>query len=147
MLTLPQKSIGPVAIFWVKFRRFWAIFSKSTQNSEMLYTSLESPNIQHSESLSIKGVALSKKLSRPFKWNSNFFHSKRRGGFVKRATPFIDKDSESWITRLSNEVYNLSVAQVVREITAIEVWILIFFTIYLVKQAFFRSFNYDEWYL
>ena len=119
--TLPQKSIGPVAIFWVKFRRFWAIFSKSTQNSEMLYTSLESPNIQHSESLSIKGVALSKKLSHPFEWNSNFFHSKRRGGFVERATPFVDKDSETWIIGLSNEVYNLSVVHVVREITAIEV--------------------------
>ena len=38
-----------------------------------------------------------------------------------RATPFVNKDSKSWISGLSNEVYNFSVAQVVLEITAVKV--------------------------
>ena len=38
-----------------------------------------------------------------------------------RATPFVNKDSISWISGLSNEVYNFSVAQVVLEITAVKV--------------------------
>ena len=50
--TLGQFNIRTVAIFRLKFRRFLVIFSKITQFSEMLYTSLESPNIQLSETLS-----------------------------------------------------------------------------------------------
>ena len=53
LLTVGQFNIRTVAIFRLKFRRFLVIFSKITQFSEMLYTSLESPNIQLSETLSI----------------------------------------------------------------------------------------------
>ena len=49
------------------------------------------------------------------------FHSSDSGCFVGRATPHIDKDSERWISGLSNEVYNFSVAQVALEITGIKV--------------------------
>ena len=52
LLTVGQFNIRTVAIFRLKFRRFLVIFSKITQFSEMLYTSLESPNIQLSETLS-----------------------------------------------------------------------------------------------
>ena len=52
LLTVGQFNIRTVAIFRLKFRRFLVIFSKTTQFSEMLYTSLESPNIQLSETLS-----------------------------------------------------------------------------------------------
>ena len=52
LLTVGQFNIRTVAIFRLKFRRFLVIFSKITQLSEMLYTSLESPNIQLSETLS-----------------------------------------------------------------------------------------------
>ena len=50
--TLGQFDIRTVAIFRLKFRRFLVIFSKITQFSEMLYTSLESPNIQLLENVS-----------------------------------------------------------------------------------------------
>ena len=54
-----------------------------------------------------------------------------------RATPFVNKDSKSWISGLSNELYNFSVVQVVLDIRAIKVLIFIFFAIYLVNRAFF----------
>ena len=54
-----------------------------------------------------------------------------------RATTFVNKDSKSWISGLSNEVYNFSVAFVVLDIRAIKVLIFIFFAIYLVNRAFF----------
>ena len=38
-----------------------------------------------------------------------------------RTTPFVDKDSKSWSSGLSNEVYNFFVAHVVLEITAVKV--------------------------
>ena len=44
--TLPLENIRPIAIFRCKIRRFFAIFSKTTQDTETLYTSFESSNIQ-----------------------------------------------------------------------------------------------------
>ena len=49
------------------------------------------------------------------------FHSKGRDGFDGRATPLVDRVSESCISGLSKDVYNFSVAQVFREITAVKV--------------------------
>ena len=63
------------------------------------------------------------------------------------ATPFILLTPSSWISGLSNEVYDFSVVHVVLDIRAIKVLILIFFVIYLVNRAFFRSFNFDACYL
>ena len=49
------------------------------------------------------------------------FHSKGRDRFDGRATPLVDRVSESCISGLSKDVYNFSVAQVFREITAVKV--------------------------
>ena len=57
IITLGQFNIRTVAIFRLKFRRFLVIFSKITQFSEMLYTLLESPNMQLHIELIKKGVA------------------------------------------------------------------------------------------
>jgi hypothetical protein len=46
------------------------------------------------------------------------FHSKGRGRFFRRATPLVDRDSESCISGLSKELYSCSVAQVALELTA-----------------------------
>ena len=67
------------------------------------------------------GRGSSIKAAKPILMNSIEFHSNGRHAFVWKATPYIFKVPKSWILGLSNEVYNLSVAQVVREITAIEV--------------------------
>ena len=44
-----------------------------------------------------------------------------KGRFDGRATPLVDRVSESCISGLSKDVYNFSVAQVFREITAVKV--------------------------
>ena len=44
--TLTLENIRPIAIFRCKIRRFFVIFSKTTQDTETLYTSFESSNIQ-----------------------------------------------------------------------------------------------------
>ena len=44
--TLGPEKIRPVVIFRCKIRRFFVIFSKTTQDTETLYTSFESSNIQ-----------------------------------------------------------------------------------------------------
>ena len=44
--TLGPEKIRPIAIFRCKIRRFFVIFSKTTQDTETLYTSFESSNIQ-----------------------------------------------------------------------------------------------------
>ena len=44
--TLTLENIRPIAIFRCKIRRFFEIFSKTTQDTETLYTSFESSNIQ-----------------------------------------------------------------------------------------------------
>ena len=44
--TLTLENICPIAIFRCKIRRFFVIFSKSTQDTETLYTSFESSNIR-----------------------------------------------------------------------------------------------------
>ena len=49
------------------------------------------------------------------------FHSKGRDRFDGRATPLVDRDSESCIPGLSKEVYNFAAAQGVLEITAVKV--------------------------
>ena len=54
-----------------------------------------------------------------------------------RATPYVFKLPKSWIIGLSNEVYDISVVHVVLDIRVIKVSFFIFFTIYLVNQAFF----------
>ena len=108
MVYTPTKKYPYGRDFLFEFRHFWAIFSKSTQNSEILYTSLESPNIQLLESLSTKGVALPTNLPRPFKWKKFEFHSKGPGNFLGMATAHVYKGSESWILGLSKEVYNIS---------------------------------------
>ena len=46
LCTLTLENIRPIAIFRCKIRRFFAIFSKTTQDTETLYTSFESSNIQ-----------------------------------------------------------------------------------------------------
>ena len=44
--TVRRKSTRPIAIFRCKIRRFFVIFSKTTQDTETLYTSFESSDIQ-----------------------------------------------------------------------------------------------------
>ena len=44
--TLTLENTRPIAIFRCKIRRFFVIFSKTTQDTETLYTSFESSNIQ-----------------------------------------------------------------------------------------------------
>ena len=44
--TLGPEKIRPIAIFRCKIRRFFVIFSKTTQDTDTLYTSFESSNIQ-----------------------------------------------------------------------------------------------------
>ena len=44
-----------------------------------------------------------------------------RGRFVGQPTPFVDRDSQSLISGLSNKVYNCSVVQVVLEKRSVKV--------------------------
>ena len=87
---------------------------RTTCATEKIYTSFESPEIQLSWARGTKDVA--EKQSRHAHFNKNDWVSlKWAWRFYLGATASVLLAHTSWITGLSNEVYNLSVAQVVQE--------------------------------
>ena len=71
--TLTLENIRPIAIFRCKIRRFFAIFSKTTQDTETLYTSFESSNIQLFGARSTGAWFISYDSQNPFIETQTFF--------------------------------------------------------------------------
>ena len=118
--TVRRKNTRPIAIFWCKIRRILVIFSKSTPNSETLYISFESPNTQLLWARGTRGVVAP--YGSQALWNeTRSFLLKGAWPLYELATPPELLANKNCILGLSNEVYNVSVQQLVLEIRAVKV--------------------------
>ena len=86
---LTPKNTWLIAIFEDIFCHVFTIFSKTTKNTEMYYTSLEGSNIKAFDFAQKEGVASLKRQPCPWQWTLDLFRLNKSAIFLGRVKVVI----------------------------------------------------------